>query len=214
MFSERVQLIGVMVRQRAREETKRKVMAAAQALFDERGYADATVRDIARRAGVSVGTVMSVGDKEALLVQMFDGLIEAEHVNRGVVARDEAASPPSFTPSEETPGTLRQCVAVAVDLVRPFLRLFAGRLDLARTYGSALLSGRHSSAVFAALGERLIEEFEAAIAPCCGAHARKKAEAMHAAYIGTLFIWGAGGADDLEVRLADVFLTICHEEQS
>lgn len=174
-----------MARTMARAETEHKVLCAAQELFDEHGYTDATIRDIACRAKVSVGTVMSVGDKEALLVQIFDQLIEAEHQHR-------------------TPITAEGCVERCLELVRPFLTLFVERLDLARVYASILLSGRHSSEVFQALGERLIQEFEDAItteADCAhlGATAQRSAtaqphaiaKALHAAYIGTLFIWAS-----------------------
>lgn len=168
-----------MARTMARAETEHKVLCAAQELFDEHGYTDATIRDIACRAKVSVGTVMSVGDKEALLVQIFDQLIEAEHQHR-------------------TPITAEGCVERCLELVRPFLTLFVERLDLARVYASILLSGRHSSEVFQALGERLIQEFEDAItteADCAHlgatAHPRAIAKALHAAYIGTLFIWAS-----------------------
>lgn len=163
-----------MARTMARAETEHKVLCAAQELFDEHGYTDATIRDIACRAKVSVGTVMSVGDKEALLVQIFDQLIEAEHQHR-------------------TPITAEGCVERCLELVRPFLTLFVERLDLARVYASILLSGRHSSEVFQALGERLIQEFEDAITSTEAGYAQPSAiaKALHAAYIGTLFIWAS-----------------------
>lgn len=163
-----------MARTMARAETEHKVLCAAQELFDEHGYTDATIRDIACRAKVSVGTVMSVGDKEALLVQIFDQLIEAEHQHRTSI-------------------TAEGCVERCLELVRPFLTVFVERLDLARVYASILLSGRHSSEVFQALGERLIQEFEDAItsAEAGYSHPRAIAKALHAAYIGTLFIWAS-----------------------
>ncbi|MDO5723975.1 MAG: TetR/AcrR family transcriptional regulator [Flaviflexus sp.] len=190
-------------RQQAREETRARVVEAARELFEERGYARSTVRDIAALAGVSAGTVMSVGDKDALLVDMFDSLIAAEHARRasgtGREAWARAASP-------------EECAARSVDLVRPFLDLFANRLELARTYGAILLSGRHTSAVFSALAECLIAEFIELLDPVFGEGSGAMAEAMHAAYIGTLFMWGAAGVD-METAIASAFSTICAKEQ-
>lgn len=179
----------------ARAETEQKVLCAAQELFDQHGYTHATIRDIACHANVSVGTVISVGDKEALLVQIFDQLIEAEHQHRA-------------------PTAAHGCVERCLELVRPFLTLFVERLDLARVYASILLSGRHSSEVFQALGERLIQEFEDAIIttqnqcarpgasaqPGAVAHPRAIAQALHAAYIGTLFIWASSPNQNLDVE--------------
>lgn len=179
----------------ARAETEQKVLCAAQELFDQHGYTHATIRDIACHANVSVGTVISVGDKEALLVQIFDQLIEAEHQHRA-------------------PTAAHGCVERCLELVRPFLTLFVERLDLARVYASILLSGRHSSEVFQALGERLIQEFEDAIIttqnqcaqpgasaqPGAVAHPRATAQALHAAYIGTLFIWASSPNQNLDVE--------------
>lgn len=179
----------------ARAETEQKVLCAAQELFDQHGYTHATIRDIACHADVSVGTVISVGDKEALLVQIFDQLIDAEHQHRA-------------------PTAAHGCVERCLELVRPFLTLFVERLDLARVYASILLSGRHSSEVFQALGERLIQEFEDAIIttqnqcaqpgasaqPSAAAHPRAIAQALHAAYIGTLFIWASSPNQNLDVE--------------
>lgn len=185
----------------ARAETEQKVLCAAQELFDQHGYTHATIRDIACHANVSVGTVISVGDKEALLVQIFDQLIDAEHQHRA-------------------PTAAHGCVERCLELVRPFLTLFVERLDLARVYASILLSGRHSSEVFRALGERLIQEFEDAIIttqnqcaqpgavaqpgasaqPGAVAHPRAIAQALHAAYIGTLFIWASSPNQNLDVE--------------
>lgn len=46
-------------RQSQKEATRQKVLAAARELFDTHGYQGATVRDIARHAGVAVGSVFT-----------------------------------------------------------------------------------------------------------------------------------------------------------
>lgn len=46
-------------RQSQKEATRQRVLAAARDLFDTHGYQGATVRDIARHAGVAVGSVFT-----------------------------------------------------------------------------------------------------------------------------------------------------------
>ena len=43
-------------RQRTEEDRKTQILAAARAVFDEKGYESATVSDVVRRAGVAQGT--------------------------------------------------------------------------------------------------------------------------------------------------------------
>ena len=47
-------------RQSHKEVTRRRVVAAARDLFDTHGYQGTTIREIARHAGVSVGSVRCV----------------------------------------------------------------------------------------------------------------------------------------------------------
>jgi AcrR family transcriptional regulator len=60
-------------RQQTAQQTRRAVLAAAQALFVEHGYLATTVEQIAQRAGVSKPTVFAaVGSKRTLLKQLRD----------------------------------------------------------------------------------------------------------------------------------------------
>jgi AcrR family transcriptional regulator len=179
------------------------VLEVADQLFQDRGFAGTTVRDIAEVAGVSAGTVMAVGDKNALLVSVFDAMIAAEHDRR-------ARSAPGAT------GLVADtCVDRVEDLVRPFVLLFTERHELARTYASILMSGRHSSPLFTQLADQLIEELAAAITvrECTStAAAAGTAQALYAAYVGTLVTWAALGSDDrtaLFRRLRTTFAAIC-----
>src|SRR5690606_13734854 len=139
----------------SREELKRatrtRVLEVADQLFQERGFTGTTVRDIAEVAGVSAGTVMAVGDKNALLVSVFDAMIAAEHERRA------PSAPGTTVPAVDT------CVDRVEELVRPSVLLFTGRHELARTYASILMSGEHSSSLFTQLADQLIEELAAAI---------------------------------------------------
>ncbi len=57
----------------AAAETRRAVLAAALALFEERGYVGATLAEIATRAEVAVNTVYtSVGGKPQLLIELIN----------------------------------------------------------------------------------------------------------------------------------------------
>jgi len=67
------------VRQLAKQATRERVLAAARDLFDEIGYEEATIRMIAQRAGVSVGSVFTTfaGKTEILsqvMTERLDGL--------------------------------------------------------------------------------------------------------------------------------------------
>lgn len=68
-------------RQEAKLRTRAKVMQAARELFGELGYDGATIRDIARRAGMSTGAVFAnFTDKtdlfEAIYVEDAESLLE------------------------------------------------------------------------------------------------------------------------------------------
>ncbi|MDA2811583.1 TetR/AcrR family transcriptional regulator [Nocardiopsis sp. RSe5-2] len=187
-------------REELRQATRRRVVDAAARLFQERGFAAATIRDIAEAAGVSVGTVMAVGDKKGLLVLVFDGLIAEGH-------RERSAGSGS--------GAEGGCVDRLMGLVRPFVGMFTARLDLSRAYASVLVTGEHTSTLFTSLAERLVEEMRAAITRhgCIpDADAAAKARALYFAYIGVLFAWSGRTAADtaeLDTGLRDAFAAIC-----
>jgi AcrR family transcriptional regulator len=61
-------------RRRNPDASRAAILAAAREVFTERGYARATIREIARRAGVTHGLVMRhFGTKERLLVEALPG---------------------------------------------------------------------------------------------------------------------------------------------
>ena len=53
------------IRQAQKQETRSRVLAAARDLFDEVGYEGATIRLVAQRAGVSVGSVFTTFSSKA-----------------------------------------------------------------------------------------------------------------------------------------------------
>lgn len=200
-FTERSQAM-VSTREQLKQATQLRVIRAASRLFQERGFVATTVRDIAEAAGVSTGTVMTVGDKNALLVRVFDAMVADEHARR-------AGTNPQ--PVSAVDG----CVARLSVLVQPFVVMFTGNPELARSYASILVSGTHSSSLFTELAARLIEEFAAAITEhgCTPqVDAPAKAKALHAAYVGALFTWSALALVDppgLTNSLQTSFAAIC-----
>lgn len=174
-------------RERARERTRRSVLASAERCFRAEGYEATTIRRIAEGAEVSVGSVMAVGDKQSLLVQVFDRAIEALH--RG------SSPAPTREPAAPQPHPQRLADEL-VALVLPFIELFATDAKLSRRYASILVSGEYRSEVFGGLASDLTTEFcrllVRAGAPASEAEAR--ARALHAAYLGVLFTAsGRGG---------------------
>ena len=61
-----------MRRAEAKAESAQRVVAAAADLFTRQGYSATTVPQIAAAAGVSVGTVASVGSKDALFLRVWE----------------------------------------------------------------------------------------------------------------------------------------------
>lgn len=174
------------MREAARRETETRVLAAADTLFRERGFADTTIRDIATSAGVSAGTVIAVGDKGALLVAIFDRLIAEEHQKR-----------PRIVPAGPA-------VERIVSLLDPFIELFTSRAELARAYASLLVAGSHTSTVFTELAATLITELRETL----DAEDDALAAAIHRIYLGTLFMWAASGSDNASAMKDDLRHTL------
>ena len=76
----------------AKQKTREKVLAAATALFNERGYDGATIRVIAKAAGMSTGAVFtSFADKDELFAAVLEA-IDPHHVQNITGVRDSRAS--------------------------------------------------------------------------------------------------------------------------
>lgn len=85
---------GYNLRERQKLETRAKVVGAARALFEEKGYEQATIRDIARRAQVAPGSVFTTFESKAELLQaiIFTRYDELFAITREAVALPGAAS--------------------------------------------------------------------------------------------------------------------------
>ncbi|MER6989089.1 TetR/AcrR family transcriptional regulator [Saccharopolyspora hirsuta] len=168
MFSEHVQS-----RAEKRAETRQKVLAAAERLFREQGFGATTIRKIAAEAGVSTGTVMSVGDKDALLVAIFDIWIEAVH-------RERADGGPPASAGSGVDGVMA--------LIEPFIRYFMLDEELSREYAAIVVRGVHESEIFRELADSLIAELAGALgrAGLAEADADRGARVVYFAYLGIL----------------------------
>lgn len=75
-------------RQSQKEATRQRVVAAARELFDTHGYQGASIREIARHAGVAVGSVFTTfASKADVLSQVMDDRVEALFSELDRVAR-------------------------------------------------------------------------------------------------------------------------------
>ncbi|MES2033032.1 MAG: TetR/AcrR family transcriptional regulator [Pseudomonadota bacterium] len=76
------------VRETQKLETRRKVLESARDLFNEIGYEETTIRAVAERAGVSVGSVFTTfASKADVLSQVMDDRVDALHRELEHVAR-------------------------------------------------------------------------------------------------------------------------------
>lgn len=67
------------IRQKQKQRTRKEILAAAKRLFADKGYEAATMREIAARAGISVGAIfVHFKDKVALLVATLIDVIDQE----------------------------------------------------------------------------------------------------------------------------------------
>ncbi|WP_231965861.1 TetR/AcrR family transcriptional regulator [Mycobacterium sp. E802] len=179
MFTEHVQS-----RAEQRDATQRKVLVAAEKLFRKQGFESTTVRQIAADAGVSSGTVMSVGDKDGLLVAVFDDRIAAVHANRkGLARKPSHANAP-------------RAIAKLFD---PFLAYFAEDPALSRRYASIIVRGGHTSSIFGDLAEILVGEIESALLQVGLGEpgAARSARTIYFAYLGIVL---SGSNQALENR--------------
>lgn len=188
-------------RDELRRATQAKISRAAERLFRERGYKGTTIRDIAAAAGVSTGSVMMLGDKRALLIAMFDRSIAEVHRRRTPQTRPLTSE-----------GTVTNTADRIIELLQPFMEMFATQSELAREYASALVSGHHTSVVFKDLGAALRTEIESALID----HGMDPADALLAtqtiylSYLGSLFTWAGSSGSDVSEPLRKLRMIISY----
>jgi AcrR family transcriptional regulator len=80
------------LRQEHARQTRRRILEAAAAVFSARGYASASLADIAASAGVSVESVKVHGPKRALLLAAFELTFGGEAGESSLTERPEIAA--------------------------------------------------------------------------------------------------------------------------
>ncbi len=156
----------------------------------EQGFNATTVRQVATRAAVSVGTVMGVADKDGLLVSVVDRRIAG------------------IEPVDQQDG--RDATTQISHLLGEFVRFCGAHPELARAYAAVLVGGRHRSSVFTDLTTTLVEQVSAVLthAGHPPADAAAIARVVHRAYLGELFIWAGQGVTDPTRTLAELETTV------
>jgi AcrR family transcriptional regulator len=110
-------------RQTQKEATRNKVIEAARRLFDTQGYQGTTIREIARHAGVSVGSVFTTfASKGDILSEVM-----AERLDRLYAELDRIA--PHLRGS--TADQLRSIYAMFFAFEEPHIKLFLSHLAAA-----------------------------------------------------------------------------------
>ena len=119
------------VRQSRKLATRERVLAAARVLFQEVGYDETTIRMVAQRAGVSVGSVFTTfSGKAEILSQVMDDRLE------GLYAELDQVVPHLRGPAMDR---LRSVMAVHYGFETRRLRLFVAYISV--SYGWPLGEG-------------------------------------------------------------------------
>jgi AcrR family transcriptional regulator len=93
------------------QQTRAAIVAAALALFRERGYEATTMREIASRAGVSTGNAYYYFSSKEELLQEFYATSHAEHL---------AASRARLDGQDDLGGRLRDTLRAMIDVLAPY----------------------------------------------------------------------------------------------
>ena len=93
------------------QQTRAAIVAAALALFRERGYEATTMREIASRAGVSTGNAYYYFGSKEELIQEFYATSHAEHL---------AASRARLDGQDDLGGRLRDTLRAMIDVLAPY----------------------------------------------------------------------------------------------
>jgi AcrR family transcriptional regulator len=100
-------------RQARSQDTLERILDAAEALVAEKGFADATVAEVARRAGSSVGAFYArFRDKDGLLYALYERYFEQ------ATATADAALDPARWAGVPIPAILRAVVRFLVEIYR------------------------------------------------------------------------------------------------
>ena len=130
-------------RERQKQERERRILAAARNLFDRKGYAGTAMEDIARRAGLAVGTLYNYfPSKDDLLIAIM-----RRDSDRVVALGQRILADPPTSPAESV-------LAMATPLWRASPRKKADALR--EVFAASIASPDTLGARLFALDERMI----------------------------------------------------------
>jgi AcrR family transcriptional regulator len=114
---------ALSARQSQKVATRERVLAAARDLFDRLGYEDTTIREVARQAGVSVGSVFTTfTSKGEILSQVMQDRLDGLYTELDRVVPHLRGS---------TADRLRSMYAIHFDFEAPRMRLFLAHIATA-----------------------------------------------------------------------------------
>lgn len=178
-------------RKRAQRKQQAMIQDTASKIFKEVGYKHTTIREIAKVAGVSTGSVMLTGSKDDLLVQTFANIIyDSQTPKRSY----------STVPLSE-----------AVErLLCDYFSLITQEEDLAKAWAIALISDPKYRLTLAELHDSLIGELQYILSSTQNIEKIEGldlAETLYTCYLGHLLSWSTGLFDRNTV-LANIHITI------
>nr|WP_217499068.1 TetR family transcriptional regulator [Leifsonia sp. C5G2] len=147
------------MRQEHAQQTRRRILEAAAAVFSARGYASASLADIASSAGVSVESVKVHGPKRALLLAAFELTFGGEAGESSLTERPEIAAIAAIDDPDRMLAELVPFIAAANARTSGLWATFTAAARDDSEVGAvlaALLGRRHADygAMVALLGER------------------------------------------------------------
>ncbi|WP_348787444.1 TetR family transcriptional regulator [Leifsonia sp. NPDC080035] len=167
------------LRQEQAQQTRRRILEAAGEVFSARGYASASLADIAAAAGVSVESVKVHGPKRALLLASFELSFGGEAGEASLTERPEIAEIAAILDPE---GMLAALVPVIADANARTSGLWATFTAAARDDAevgaalSGLLERRHAD--YGRMVDLLAERGMAGAAALKPADRRRLADAL------------------------------------
>jgi AcrR family transcriptional regulator len=113
----------------ASEETRRQILDTALALFREQGFEETTIRDIASRAGLSLGAAYYYFKSKEAIVGAYYDYVQAEHASR---ARD------AYQRARDLRERLRAALHTKIDIMQADRRLLRALFRYGGDPGHAL----------------------------------------------------------------------------
>lgn len=184
---------GGGLRERAKLDKQRKILAAAEALFREKGFEATTTREVSERAGIAAGTLfLYVKDKVELLLWVYSQKIRATltEIEKKFGAKQAGAQRPAKEVWESE----------AIEFFQPFFKLYARDPATAREFVKQQMFAANAGEArerndFLALIVRWLERGKSAGIVSDSTHSPTVAATLFAVYFLHLGGWLLKGGD-------------------